>query len=96
MHTNAMPVRAFRLITSKQSLSKRHCHTVAWRRLRAALRGIVVSQAGRLPGHGEAVSMECATVPTSAAQITHTPPMYRGDAKLSAEPATDPAREASV
>ena len=32
MHTNAMPVRAFRLITSKQSLSKRHCHTVAYRR----------------------------------------------------------------
>lgn len=54
MHTNAIPVRAFRLITSKQSLSKRHCHTVAWRRLRAALRGIVVSQAGRLPGHREA------------------------------------------
>lgn len=96
MHTNAMPVRAFRLITSKQSLSKRHCHTVAYRRTSGGTERDRRESGGSAPGSPRGVSMECATVPTSAAQITHTPPMYRGDAKLSAEPATDPAREASV
>lgn len=54
MHTNAMPVRAFRLITSKQSLSKRHCHTVAYRRTSGGTERDRRESGGSAPGHREA------------------------------------------